>query len=76
MWTLMVLVARPRAQKMPVSAKGKVARERVVKLVVPAKMEMINIPVPVPSCFHMLGILPLPFKLSKPMSVDIGTFLE
>ncbi|KAL3583167.1 hypothetical protein D5086_014228 [Populus alba] len=54
MWTLMVLVARPRAQKMPVSAKGKVARERVVKLVVPAKMEMINIPVPVPSCFHML----------------------
>jgi ABC-type Co2+ transport system permease subunit len=53
-----------------------VARERVVKLVVPAKMEMINIPVPVPSCFHMLGMLPLPFKLSKPMSVDIGTFLE
>ena len=74
----MVLVARPRAQRMPVSAKGKVARERVVKLVVPVKMEMINIPVPVPvpSCLHMLGMLPLPFKLSKPMSVDIGTFLE
>jgi hypothetical protein len=51
---------------MPVSAKGKVARERVVKWVVQAKMEMINLPIPIPSCFHITGILPQPSKLQNP----------
>ncbi|KAG6741370.1 hypothetical protein POTOM_054604 [Populus tomentosa] len=43
--------SKTSSSKMPVSAKGKVARERVVKWVVQAKMEMINLPIPIPSCF-------------------------